>query len=314
MTSQQGKQTSSIIIIDHNFMGIPGTIASYLIPHSEGAVLIESGPGSTVQTLTQTLSTSGIKPEDISDVLLTHIHLDHAGAAGWLAQHGSRIHVHHVGAPHMINPEKLLKSASRIYGDQMETLWGDFIPVPGHQINQVGDGDIIQINELQFRAVDTPGHANHHHAYIHDNICFSGDIGGIRMDGPRHIRLPMPPPEFNLELWRNSQQKLYSEYTSGSFSKIAPTHFGIYDDPEWHLREISTALDEIDQFIDEVLPQYQNQDELNHRFLQWTRLRSLDQGLTPEELEPYEAANPSWMSTFGIYRYWQKLRNKKTDG
>ena len=121
----------TIDTLDLNFCGFAGAIAAYLISHAHGAVLVECGPGSTVAALwKRRCSGMGLKTGDITDVLLTHIHLDHAGAAGWLARQGARIHVHPVGAPHLINPEKLLASASRIYGDSMQTLWGDFLPVP----------------------------------------------------------------------------------------------------------------------------------------------------------------------------------------
>jgi len=305
------KVNGKIFVIDHNFLGINGAIASYLIPHSSGAALIESGPGSTIENLTQGLAAQGYAPSDVTDVLLTHIHLDHAGAAGMLARSGARIHVHHVGAPHLVDPDKLLASAARIYGDQMEVLWGEFLPVPSRMINEVADGDIIQVNELQFRAIDTPGHANHHHAYIFADVCFSGDISGIRMHALRHIRLPMPPPEFNLDLWRDSQNKLCHEFEKGAFTRIAPTHFGIFEDTEWHLNEIEKALDEVELWIEQVLPNDPSLDDLNEMFLEWTRERSLEQGLDPEQLDPYEAANPSWMSTYGIERYWRKIRGRR---
>jgi glyoxylase-like metal-dependent hydrolase (beta-lactamase superfamily II) len=309
MKTNQPETNGKIFVIDHKFLGINGAIASFLIPHSSGAALIESGPGSTVENLTQGLAAQGYSPSDVTDVLLTHIHLDHAGAAGWLAGSGARIHVHHVGAPHLVDPEKLLASAARIYGDQMEVLWGEFLPVPSRMINEVADGDIIQVNELQFRAIDTPGHASHHHVYIYDDVCFSGDINGIRMHGLRHIRLPMPPPEFNLELWRDSQTKLCSEFEKGAFSRIAPTHFGVFEDTAWHLDEIKKALDEVEQWIEQVFPNNPSLDELNEMFLEWTQQRSLEQGLDLVQLEPYEAANPSWMSTYGIERYWRKIRS-----
>src|SRR3989337_916816 len=132
-----------IIALDLEFQGKSGVIAAYLLPHTRGAALIETGPGSTQATLIRRLSDHGYNPSDITDVLLTHIHLDHAGAAGWLARQGARIYVHANGAPHLLDPEKLLSSAARIYGDQMETLWGEFLPVPGERLSIVYDGDVI---------------------------------------------------------------------------------------------------------------------------------------------------------------------------
>jgi glyoxylase-like metal-dependent hydrolase (beta-lactamase superfamily II) len=294
-----------IYTLDLNFMGIPGTIASYLIPHTHGVVLIESGPGSTLPSLQNQLNELGFQVSDITDVLLTHIHLDHAGAAGWLARQGARIHVHPVGAPHLLDPTNLLASAGRIYGDMMDQLWGEFLSVPQDQLSILEDNRVLEIDSLQFKAIDTPGHANHHFAYIYEDACFSGDIGGVRIPGPRHLRLPMPPPEFNLEKWRQSVERLRSV----RFDRIIPTHFGIYTDPGWHLDAIERALNQVEDWMAEVMPKDLSFDELNQEFLDWTRNRSLEEGLSPSQLEAYETANPSWMSTYGIQRYWRKYKN-----
>ena len=299
----------TIQTLDLNFRGFTGAIAAYLIPHSHGAVLVECGPGSTSGALESSLQAYGLQVGDISDVLLTHIHLDHAGAAGWLARQGARIHVHPVGAPHLLNPDKLLNSAARIYGDSMHNLWGDFLAVPEERLVIHEDEEIIEIKGLRFRALDTPGHAYHHYAYIYQDVCFSGDIGGVRVGGARHVRLPMPPPEFNLELWRESIQKLQAEYAHGAFRQIAPTHYGIFDDPGWHLKAVEQALDDVQGWILEVMPANPSTDELRDLFIQWTEERSLQYGLAPGLLGPFEAANPSWMSAYGIHRYWHKVRN-----
>src|SRR6185503_1212923 len=179
----------SVITLDLNFQGRPHAIAAYLIRHpkGDGAVLIESGPGSTLAALEAGLAEEGLSPRNLTHVLLTHIHLDHAGAAGWLAQQGAEIIVHPVGAPHMLNPEKLLASATRIYGDRMQSLWGEFLPVPENKLRVVEDGEEIVIDELRFTPINTPGHAGHHYAYLFrskdhtEDICFSGDVGGVRI-------------------------------------------------------------------------------------------------------------------------------------
>ena len=290
--------------IDLNFMGMPGTIASYLIPHEKGAILVESGPGSTIEGLKKGLKANGYTVADVTDVLLTHIHLDHAGASGWLARQGAQIYVHEVGAPHMLNPEKLLASAGRIYGDMMDTLWGEFLPVPEEKLTVLKDGDVVEIGDLRFQALDTPGHAYHHFAYLFEDVCFSGDIGGVRMGGFRHLRVPMPPPEFNLELWRDSLARLRTQ----DFKKIAPTHFGIFNDPDWHLDALSRALDEVEEWMESVMPEDPPIEVLNDRFLSWSRERSIADGLGEDAIEFYEAANPSWMSPYGIQRYWRKYR------
>lgn len=292
--------------LDLNFMGIPRTIASYLIPHQDGAVLVETGPGSTITAMLGELDAHGYKPSNITDVLLTHIHLDHAGAAGWFARQGARVHVHLVGAPHMIDPEKLLASAGRIYGDMMNQLWGEFLPVPEDRLHVLKDGDVVEINELRFQAIDTPGHAEHHFAYLFEDICFSGDIGGVRLPETRHIRVPMPPPEFQLEKWRTSIHRLRSM----EFSKIAPTHFGIFDQADWHLSALEAALDEIEVWMAKVMSADPDVEDLKSQITQWARRRSIQDDVDAALIDAYETANPSWMSAYGIKRYWQKHRSE----
>jgi glyoxylase-like metal-dependent hydrolase (beta-lactamase superfamily II) len=305
---QKERTLGHIETLDLNFMGIQGAIASYLIPHAHGGVLVESGPGSTQAALTSALAEYGLTPGDISAVFLTHIHLDHAGAAGWLARQGAQVYVHPNGARHMIDPEKLIASASRIYGEMMDTLWGQFLPVPPEKLTVLEDNQVVEVEGLVLRCLDTPGHADHHYAYIYGDTCFTGDIGGVRLQGPPHLRLPMPPPEFHLEKWRQSQDLLCREYSRGSFRRLAPTHFGLYDDVGWHLDTLRRSLDEIEQWMEAFLPADPPVDEINARFLEWTRERSLNQGI-PETLVPgYEAANPSWMSGYGMQRYWKKHR------
>jgi glyoxylase-like metal-dependent hydrolase (beta-lactamase superfamily II) len=304
MTSNLHSNLPNLHTLDLNFLGISGTIASYLIPHQNGGVLVECGPGSTAENLAAALRVHGLSPKDISDVLLTHIHLDHAGAAGWLSRQGATIHVHEVGAPHLINPERLLTSAGRIYGDMMDSLWGEFLPVLPDRLVSHTDGDVIEVEGLSFRALDTPGHAYHHFAYLYESLCFSGDIGGVRMKGTHHLRVPMPPPEFHLERWRESLQRLKKE----KISFIAPTHFGIFKDPSWHFDALERALDEVEAWMEEIMPGDPPDEQLNNAFLEWSRKRSLAEGLEPGLLELYEAANPSWMSSSGIKRYYQKKR------
>lgn len=295
--------------LDLHFQGIPHVIASYLIQHSQGALLIESGPGSTIDGLKAALTPHDLTVDDITHVLLTHIHLDHAGAAGWLARHGNHgqgavIYVHPNGAPHLLNPEKLLSSATRIYGPLMDQLWGEFLAVPEDRLIVAQDERDIEIGGLRFCPIDTPGHADHHYAYQFEDILFTGDVGGIRLPGPPHLRVPMPPPEFHLEKWRASLQKMIAVKPG----RLAPTHFGIYDNPEWHFEALKRGLDEVEAFMQATLPADPPVAEISDKFMQWTAERSRREGLTEDEFAPYEAANPSWMSATGMQRYWRKYR------
>jgi glyoxylase-like metal-dependent hydrolase (beta-lactamase superfamily II) len=293
-----------VITLDLNFQGKTQTIASYLIRHSTGIVLIESGPGSSIKGLEAGLALNKLSVSDVTHVLLTHIHLDHAGAAGWLARKGAQIYVHPVGAPHMLNPDKLLASATRIYGDQMERLWGEFLPVPENRLNIPKDEEEIVIGGLRFTAIDTPGHANHHYSYLFEDICFSGDIGGVRIPGFQYLRLPMPPPELNFGKWRDSIARLKKV----NFKKIAPTHFGIFDDPEWQLKVVEKDLDEAERWLEKMMPARPEIELFRQQFTDWMNEQGLQQGLSKDVVRAYELANPPGMSADGLQRYWNKYR------
>src|SRR4030043_1821101 len=240
----------NIHTIDLNFLGRKGTIAAYLVPHSNGGILVETGPLSTLQNLVTGMKDYGFQVENITDVFLTHIHLDHAGAAGWWAQHGANIHVHENGAPHLINPEKLLASAGRLYGSMMDSLWGEFIPVQSDHLTIMHDQEVTQIANLTVRALDVPGHANHHLVYLIGDACFSGDIAGIRLSPHHYLSLPLPPPDFHLEMWRQSIQYI-QKYDP---ARIVPTHFGVYTDAHWHLQAVLDALSEVEAWMEEKMP------------------------------------------------------------
>ncbi len=295
---------TDIITLDLNFQGKTQTIASYLIRHSTGAVLIESGPSSSLQGLQAGLAANGLSVRDVTHVLLTHIHLDHAGASGWLARQGAQIYVHPVGAPHMVNPDKLLASAARIYGDQMERLWGEFLPVPDDQLKIPQNGEEIVVGNLRFIPIDTPGHANHHYAYLFEDICFSGDVGGVRIPGYQYLRLPMPPPELHFGKWRESIARLKKE----KFKRIAPTHFGIFDDPMWQLNSVEQGLDLAERWLERVMTSQPGIEVLRDQFTEWMNDQGREQGLNAEAVRAYELANPPGMSADGLQRYWNKYR------
>lgn len=297
--------TTRVIPLDLNFQGRPHAIASYLIRYSDGAVLVECGPGSTLTSLEAGLAQEGLSPRDVTHILLTHIHLDHAGASGWMARQGAQIILHPVGAPHMLNPEKLLASAARIYGDKMDLLWGEFLPVPQDKLRVVGNGEEIVIGNLRFVAINTPGHAEHHYIYLFEDICFSGDVGGVRIHGFQYLRLPMPPPELHLERWRESVNLLRKE----RFASIAPTHFGIFDDPEWQLREVEKRLDSAARWLEQAMPSDPHIEQLRQSFTEWMMAEGEAIGLDEVVRKAYELANPLDMSADGLLRYWKKVKN-----
>lgn len=293
-----------VVTIDLKFQDQAQAIASYLIPHHDGAILIESGPGSTIPALEVGLASQGFTPRDITHVLLTHIHLDHAGAAGWLSRQGAQIYVHPNGAPHLLNPAKLMASAERIYGDRMQALWGEFLPVEQTQLKIPRDAEEIVIGDLRFLPVNTPGHAEHHYCYIFEDLCFSGDVGGVRIPGFAYLRAPMPPPELHFGRWHESLARLRSL----KFSHIAPTHFGIYEDANWHLNELEKKLTAAQEWLEEVMPADPSVEELRDKLVAWMEAQGRGQGLSDEVVQAYALANPLGMTADGMMRYWKKAR------
>jgi glyoxylase-like metal-dependent hydrolase (beta-lactamase superfamily II) len=295
---------TEVITLDLNFQGMTQAIAVYLIKHSTGAILIECGPGSTLPALQAALKANGLSASDVTHVLLTHIHLDHAGSAGWWARQGAQIIVHPNGAPHMLNPEKLLASATRIYGDQMETLWGEFLPVPQSQLKVAKDAEEIVIGNLHFLPINAPGHAEHHYVYLFEYIAFTGDVGGVRIPGYPYLQLPMPPPELHFGKWHETLKRLRKE----KFNRIAPTHFGIYDDPQWQLDEVEKALNAAEKWLELVMPAGPSVEELRQKFTDWMNEQGVAQGLSADAVKAYDLANPLGMSADGLLRYWKKVR------
>ena len=293
-----------IVTLDLNFQGRPHAIAAYLIRHGDAVILIESGPGSTQAALQTALAQEGLSAANVTHVLLTHIHLDHAGAAGWLAQQGAEIYVHPIGAPHMLNPEKLIASATRIYGDRMELLWGKFLPVPQNQLKTPNDAEAIRIGSAEFIPLNTPGHAEHHYVYLFEDIAFCGDVGGVRIPGYQYLRVPMPPPELHIERWHASIARIRKEKPA----RIAPTHYGIFDDVEWQLREVEKGLDSAARWLDATMAAEPSIEQMRQSYTDWIMAEGEQIGLDAEVVKAYELANPLGMSADGLLRYWKKVK------
>lgn len=291
-----------IIVLDLEFLSLPQTIASYLIPGPDGYVMVETGPASTLPNLRRRLAEHNLSTSDIGHVLVTHIHLDHSGAAGWLAQEGAQVYVHEVGAPHLIDPQRLLSSAGLIYGERMDELWGETVPAPAERVTAVNDGDVIDAAGLQFTAINTPGHAWHHHSYKLENIAFTGDAAGIRLTKSGLVDLPAPPPEFKLEVWHKSIDRLLAE----NFSAIYPTHFDRIEDARAQLETLRALMDESAEFVRLRMVAGEERDAIVADYVAWNHARMRAHGLTDYAIEQYNAANPLYMSVDGIMRYWHK--------
>lgn len=291
-----------IYTLDLNFQNVPQTIAAYLIVGPAGPVLVETGPGSTLPTLLNHLAGYGYEPADIHHVIVTHIHLDHAGAASWWAQQGAQVYVHPFGLPHLVDPSKLLASASRIYGDKMDSLWGTMVPAPTERVTAVHDGDIISAGGLQFHCLETPGHARHHHVIRLENIAFTGDAAGIRLPHNPLVDMPAPPPEFDRETWQHTLDRLQA----AQFTTLYPTHFGPLHDVNHQLDTLRALINEATEFLHQQMLLGLARPELIAAYETWVRARGQALGLTAAQMHQYEMANPLYMSVDGIMRYWQK--------
>jgi len=294
--------------LDLHFQDRPRTIASYLLLHDDGAALVETGPASTAPMLQAQLADQGLTPNDVTEVFLSHIHLDHAGAAGWLAaEHGATLYVHPRGAPHLADPSRLLSSAERIYGDDMDRLWGETLAAPDDQIVALEHEDSRQIGELTVTALETPGHASHHLAYVIGDVCFTGDVGGVRLPGETHVQPPLVPPELNLDQWRESLATLRDAISAHDVTHLAPTHFGLYDDVDAHLDRLAEGLEAADEWTRETVPTLADDEEaLQQAAAEWMREQAAADGVDDATWDLYELADPSWMQALGLRRYWKK--------
>jgi glyoxylase-like metal-dependent hydrolase (beta-lactamase superfamily II) len=186
----------------------------------------------------------------------------------------------------------------------MEALWGEFLPVSESRLHVAKDAEEIIIGNLKFLPINTPGHAEHHYAYLFEDICFSGDVGGVRIPGYPYLRVPMPPPELHFGKWHESLKHLRKE----KFNRIAPTHFGIFDDPGWQLDQMEKELTAAEKWLEDVMPSEPTIEDLRRKFTDWMNEQGVAQGLSAEAVKAYDLANPLGMSADGLMRYWKKVR------
>lgn len=264
--------------------------------------MIETGPGSTVDHLARGLAGLGLRPTDVTHVLLTHIHLDHAGAAGWMAQQGAQVYVHHVGERHLIDPSRLWASASRIYGDQMAPLWGEMLPIPPTQLHALHDGDTLHLAGREIVALDTPGHASHHMAYWIDGLCFTGDLAAARIPHRRHVRVPTPPPDIDVPLWHRSIERVRQLRPQ----RLYLTHFGPIDDVLPHLAQVDANLDAMAAYIRQAMQTGADRASLITAFAQWLEQQALADDGTTADAALYEMVTPTYMAVDGLQRFWRQ--------
>src|SRR5260221_12455564 len=199
-------------LLDLNWTGQARCIATALLRSDRFTALIDPGPGSTLDTLRERLEAHRLRVTDLNAILLTHIHLDHAGATGALVQENPSLHVyvHARGAAHMVDPVKLLDSAGRLYGQEMQKLFGDFLPVPENNLRILQGGETLALGSRELRVIYTPGHASHHVTYFDptERVAYVGDTAGISIEGHPFILPATPPPDINLELWSESLEAI----------------------------------------------------------------------------------------------------------
>ena len=296
--------------IDLNFLGKPEIIATAVLQGASGVALIDPGPSSTLESLRASLGRRGIKISDVSQLLLTHIHLDHAGVAGTLVRENPAIEVmvHERGAPHMIEPARLIASATRLYGaGDMERLWGEFLAVPSGNVRRLTGGETISVVGREIDVAYTPGHASHHVSYFDraSRVAFVGDTAGIRRKSP-YVMPPTPPPDIDLEAWRESEDRILDWNPDTLFL----THFGPFHGARvqfQHLRENIEAWSRIVRRL--IAAAGMSEEERQAEFVS-EALRELRRAVGEQESDQYGRAGRLDYSWQGLARYWRKREGR----
>jgi glyoxylase-like metal-dependent hydrolase (beta-lactamase superfamily II) len=264
-------------------------IASYLVETDDGLALFDCGPTSCLPALHEALGARGVELGDVKHLLLSHIHLDHAGAAGSLVREhpALTVHVSGIGAPHLIDPSRLEASARRLYGDAFDELWGALEPVPEENVRIVGD------RVLGLECFPATGHASHQVSYHHeDGTLYNGDAAGVRIAPGRFVFAPTPPPEIDLDAW----ERTIDETERRSPRRLALVHFGVFDDVERHLGALRATLrswaDRVGHGMDEPT------------FV--AAARADVAASDPDDADAYDRAAPYWHCYLGLERYWRK--------
>jgi glyoxylase-like metal-dependent hydrolase (beta-lactamase superfamily II) len=273
-------------VIDLMHVGVPRVIGCWQV----GEVLIDPGPSTGLPALLEALG-EDYRPRAL---LLTHIHLDHAGASGSLVRRWPEVevYVHERGAPHMIDPARLLESATRLYGDDMDRLWGDFVAVPESQLRVLRGGETLSFGAERFEVAYTPGHASHHVSYLHDGTSFVGDVGGVRITPGSPAIPPTPPPDIDLERWHES----IALVRGWRPERLAMTHFGAEENVSEHLDELERRLEAWAALA---------RDSDRDPFMAAVRAEIADLA-DPETAIAYEQAAPADQLYAGLERYWRK--------
>ena len=296
---------SGLSYLDLNFYGVNGVIASVILHGAGGAAIIDPGPSSTLPALRAGLERAGLALADVRVILLTHIHLDHAGATGTLVREhpALKVHVHEKGAPHMVDPAKLVASATRLWGGEMDRLWGEMRPVPPDNLVILRGGERIAAGGRDLDVAYTPGHASHHVSYFSADtgIAFVGDTAGVRLQAGRVIMPPTPPPDIDLEAWQGS----FARISAWRPETLFVTHFGPYAPVAAHLTGMAEQLQLTGALVKASLARPGTDEEREAWFSDEIR-RGLRRRMTEAEAQVYEVAGRFDLSWRGLARYWRK--------
>lgn len=302
---------SGLDYVDLKFLGRPEIIATAILHGSPGVALIDPGPATTIPELTSALTRKGIRFEDVRQILVTHIHLDHAGAVGSILEKHPHIEVvvHSRGAPHLADPSKLLASAGRLYGQDMDRLWGEVKPVPLKQLRIVEGGETIAAAGREIKIEYTPGHASHHVSYLDTaaRVAFVGDTAGIRRGAGTYVMPPTPPPDIDLEAWRVSEGKILGWDPETLFL----THFGPSHGARQHFQAMFENIEAWSRIVRRLLADAAMTDaERQKRFIDEAFL-DLTRRVGEAEATGYTKAGGLNYSFQGLARYWTKKLSTK---
>ena len=297
---------SGLDYVDLHFLGRPQIIATAILHGSPGVALIDPGPTTTLANLTAALEKKGIRFGDVRQILITHIHLDHAGATGSILEQHPHIEVivHGRGAPHLADPSKLMASAGRLYGQDMDRLWGEVKPVAARSLRVVEGGETLSIVGREVKVAYTPGHASHHVSYLDtaSRVAFVGDTAGIRRGSGTYVMPPTPPPDIDIEVWRTSEQKILAWDPDTLFL----THFGPYQGARQHLEGMFENMETRSRSVRRLLADASLTDEDRQQKFTDEAFLDLTRRVGETEAADYTRAgglNYSWQ---GLARYWRK--------
>ena len=295
----------SIELIDTHWTGRPRSIAACLLESDGHAAIVDPGPASTLNTLRRALRVRGLSIGDLDAILLTHIHLDHAGAAGTMVRENPRlaVYVHANGAQHMADPAKLLSSATRLYGNNLELLFGEFLAVPQANLRILHGGETLAVGARKLEVVHTPGHASHHVSYFDalDGVAFVGDTTGVRIQGESFVLPVTPPPDIDLEIW----EKSFAAITARRPARLFLTHFGFLEDVASHIAEHRDRLHRWAALAAEILRSPKDEKAASSAFISSVR-EEVEQNLPDQEAAHYVFNGGLDLSWRGLARYWRK--------